>query len=117
MIRVFTKYGQLKSTSDLKIGERYYISNKKITSSTYSITTDYTFYIYTGVVATTWTLPDITGNENILIRCFNRGSNSITLNSFSGANDIYTTSLVSTVTIAPGEKFGYFCDGVYWIEN
>lgn len=69
-------------------------------------------YIFTGSTAT-YTLPALlstanSGDYRIYIK--NSGSGNITLNSNTGST-IYTTSLVSTMTIAPGSSVTLVPDG------
>ena len=72
-------------------------------------------YVFSGTTAT-YTLPPI--NSSILgrqngIKIKNRGSGSITLNSASGST-IYSTSAVTTITIAAGAACELMPDGTYF---
>lgn len=73
--------------------------------------TSATDYVFTGST-TTWTLPAIAGlskrTDQITIK--NAGSGNITLNSNTGST-IYDTSLVGTITIAPGSAIVLIPDG------
>ncbi|MFT3679422.1 MAG: hypothetical protein QM791_04065 [Ferruginibacter sp.] len=71
-------------------------------------------YIFSGTTST-WTLPaissSIAGRKN-MITIKNRGSGAITLNTASGST-LYTTSLVSSLTINAGEAYFLLPDGTY----
>lgn len=82
-------------------------------ASTLTLTSSYTDYIFSGT-ATTWTLPPISTYKNIRFYIKNRGTSSITLNSNTGGNEIYYTSLVNTITITPGSAYMLINDGTYW---
>ncbi len=73
-------------------------------------------YVFSGTT-TTWTLPAIdaakTGRAQ-MITIKNRGSGNITLNTASGST-LYTTSLVATMTISPGEAYTIMPDGTYFL--
>lgn len=92
-----------------------YLFNKTIVSNaaTLDLTISYTDYIFSGT-ATTWTLPPISTYKNVRFYIKNRGSASITLNSNTGGNEIYYTSLVNTITITPGSAYMLINDGTYW---
>jgi hypothetical protein len=116
MIRVFTKDGSLKTTNETGIGNRYYVLTYTSSATSLQLGTEYTYNIFTGSNATTWTLPDITDNANTLITCMNIGTNDITLNTFSGLPELYTSSYVTTTTLFPSDKYSYLCDGTRWIQ-
>jgi hypothetical protein len=71
-------------------------------------------YVFTGSTAT-WTLPVISatilGRQNG-IKIKNRGSGTITLNTFSGST-LYTTSAVATINIIAGAACELMPDGTY----
>lgn len=74
-------------------------------------------YVYVGAVNSIWTLPVVTGNTAKIFYIKNRSTNtlgSITLNSNTGANDIFLRSAVSSLTIKPGKSVILVCDGTYW---
>jgi hypothetical protein len=82
-------------------------------AGTLNLTTS-TTYVFTGTT-TTWTLPGITGNENRVYYIKNRGSGSITINSNAGANEIYNTSAVNTITVPAGGSCMLQNDGTYFL--
>lgn len=92
-----------------------YLFNKTIVSNTATLdlTINYTDYIFSGTT-TTWTLPPIATHKNVRFYIKNRGTGSITLNSNTGVNEIYYTSLVNTITITPGSAYMLINDGTYW---
>jgi hypothetical protein len=72
------------------------------TSTTLTITTGQTTWIYTGTGVATWTLPNPSGNNN-MYWIKNAGTGIITLNAFSGTNIINNSGTsVSSITIAIG---------------
>lgn len=70
--------------------------------------------VFTGSSTVTWTLPTVTGMIGLEIRVKNRGSAALTI-SRAGSNQIYTTSAVSTVSVAAGASLTLVCDGTYWV--
>jgi len=73
-----------------------------VSSTTYTIITSYTTFIYNGSGVATWTLPNPSGtNQMFYIK--NAGTGIITLNAYTGTNIIDNTgSSVSSITIAIG---------------
>jgi hypothetical protein len=69
------------------------------------------FYVFNGTTAT-WTLP-ATASNGTVYWIKNRGSGNLTINSNAGGNDIYTTSAVNTLVLAPGEAVTLHDDGVF----
>lgn len=62
----------------------------------------------------TWTLPPITGNKGYVIDISNAGTGAITVNSFAGGNDIFTTAATNTVTLNAGDVVRFYNTGTYW---
>lgn len=87
------------------IAPGFFITNSAVTSSSAGTLT-LAFgkdYVFTGST-TTWTLPALSATNstrNDIITIKNAGSGNITLNSNTGST-IYDSSLVSSITIAPG---------------
>lgn len=73
-----------------------------VTSTTFTITTNYTTFIYAGSGVASWTLPTPSGtNQMFYIK--NAGTGIITLNAFSGTNIINNAGAsVTSITIAIG---------------
>ena len=69
------------------------------------------YYVYTGS-GSTWTLPVLTNGLTYHIK--NRGSGNLVINSNAGGNDIYDTSAVSTITLAPGAATILNCDATFF---
>lgn len=82
-------------------------------AGTLNLTSAFNHYVFSGTT-TTWTLPTLTGNTDVVFFIKNRGSGNITLNSNAGGNDIYDTAPVNTITIAPGEARIVWGDGTYF---
>lgn len=87
-------------------------SNTLSAAGTLNLTTA-GYYTFNGTT-TTWTLPAVSGNTSVVFFIKNRGSGDITLNSNAGGNDIYVASLVSSVTIEPGNAFTFYNDSGAW---
>lgn len=73
------------------------------------------YYSFNGSSAT-WTLPPITGNTGKRYVIMNLGSGSITINSDSGSNVIYSPSLVNTISVATTEVITLYNNGTYWVR-
>lgn len=70
--------------------------------------------IFTGTT-TTWTIATpATWSPGTTIWIKNRGSGNITLNTASTSNEIYSTSAVNTLSIAPGQSYMLVSDATYW---
>jgi hypothetical protein len=98
------------------------ITNQTISSITNAVTQNFisdqdnlqlissnSFYTFIGDSDVNWRLPNLTSSVSSRRTILNQGTGTITLVTFSGANDIYdTTSLVNTFTIEPGETYIFF---------
>jgi len=73
-------------------------------------------YVFNGTT-TTWTLPAVSGTAGTIYYLKNIGSGSITLNANAGANEIYSTSAVNTVTITAGSALILISNGTYFTTN
>lgn len=73
-----------------------------------------TTYVFTGSSATTWTLPAVSGNTDRTYLIKNRGTAVITLTR-AGSDNIYSTALVTTFAINPGDAYQVINDGTYWL--
>ncbi len=92
------------------------ISTSVVTSAAGTLTLDSsaTTYVFTGTT-TTWTLPAVSGHTGWSFRIKNRGSGNLTLQA-AGSDNIYSTSAVSSVVIAAGDKTVTIDnDGTYWL--
>jgi hypothetical protein len=89
---------------------------KRITvqaGATYAITPDYEVIVATGTTAT-WTLPALAGLSGVQFVIKNRGSGDLTVQR-AGADQIYDTAAVSSITVAAGAKAKLINDGTYWL--
>ncbi len=98
-----------------KILGKYQVSSSAATL-TLTNTGLYNYYTFSGTT-TTWTLPTVAGNAGAVIYIKNIGSGDITLNSNSGANDIYLTSATNSITIGAGEGYVLWNNGTYYITH
>jgi hypothetical protein len=73
-------------------------------------------YVFTGGVATTWTLPDADAEEGMFFYIKNRGSATITLQR-AGTDELYTTTNVTSISITAGQKALITSDGTYWLVH
>lgn len=89
-------------------------ANVVVTSSAGSLTlSPWHYYIFTGTTAT-YTVPSAFNGTGRQIRLENRGSGTLTIS----ASDLFTTSVVSSLTMAPGDLLNLNDDGSYWkVEN
>jgi hypothetical protein len=71
-------------------------------------------YVKTTSSTGTWTMPAVSGNKDRIVTIENRGSTSLTVQR-AGSNNLYTTTTVTSVTIAAGSWATFHCDGTYWI--
>lgn len=73
-------------------------------------------YVFTGTTGT-FTLPQLHAyyiGSTYRITVKNRGASNLTIASYSGGNDIYTTSAVSSMTLIPGQAAVFISDGTYF---
>jgi fibronectin-binding autotransporter adhesin len=81
-----------------------------------SSTTAVQDYVYNGSVATTWTLPAVSGNTGKRLILENAGTAAaavITLNR-AGTDNLWFLSALTTIPIARGGSLLLVCDGTYW---
>lgn len=72
--------------------------------------------VFSGSSAATWTLPSVSGDTGRIIRIKNRGSATLTVQR-AGSDQLYTTSAVTSTTVAAGASLTLICDGTYWVTN
>lgn len=77
-------------------------------------TTSTAVYIFSGTSAATWTLPALTGNTNKIYFIKSRGTALLTLVP-AGADNLYTTSSVTSLVINPGESYIVVNDSSFWL--
>jgi hypothetical protein len=105
------------TTPQLIINGSIYGAPSVTTSSSTSLTLTVTgsstkSYFFTGSSAATWTLPAIgTTGQKISIK--NRGSANVVVQR-AGANEIYTTEAITSITMYPGDELELQDDGTYW---
>ena len=83
-----------------------------------SLNYSYTDYLFNGGAGVTWTLQALKADHKYTIT--NIGSNSLTVNSNAGANDIYDTSgagAVNTISINQNESYLFIGNGTYWVAR
>jgi hypothetical protein len=82
-------------------------------ASSLTLTTGSSCWVYTGSTATTWTLPAVSGNTGYFMKIENRGTGAITLTA-AGADHIWKSASVTTMTIAANASLDLVNDGTYW---
>jgi hypothetical protein len=83
------------------------------TQTTLTLDRSKTLYAFTGSSAATWTLPAVTGNTGLTYFIKNRGSANVVVQR-AGADNLYTSSAVTSITILPGESRTIINDGAIW---
>ncbi|MES2620170.1 MAG: hypothetical protein V4615_04890 [Bacteroidota bacterium] len=83
-------------------------------STSATIVTTYTAWVFTGTTNGTFTLPQVSGNTAALFKVKNRGSASLTVQR-SGSDQIFDGSPVASVILMPGDAMEFQNDGTYWI--
>lgn len=79
----------------------------------YTVTSTDLFVVYTGAGSQSFTLPAASSNVDRLYLIKNRGTGTLTL-ACTGADEIFTTTNVSTFSLRAGEAAIVVCDGTYW---
>lgn len=101
-----------------QLNQQQYTSLKQKTSvsAATSLTLDLTavVWVFSGTSSTTWTLPTLSGNTDLVYKIKNRGTSTITL-ARAGSDNLYTSSSVTTLVINPGEAYEIVNDGTYWV--
>lgn len=70
-------------------------------------------YAFTGSAAASWTLPPLASRVGLEYLVKNRGSADLTIQR-AGSDQLYTTSAVSSITVAAGGSAHIVNDGTYW---
>lgn len=81
-------------------------------STTITITVAAPVWIFTGSSTATWTLPALSGNEDVHFFIKNKGSADIVLT--AGTNEIYSSSATTTFNITAGQGYMVRNDGTHW---
>jgi len=84
-----------------------------VSATTQTLDRTQTVWVFTGSSGSTWTLPALSGNTNLIYFIKNRGTANITLQR-AGADNIFDTAVVTSVTILPGSAVIVSNDGTYW---
>lgn len=88
-------------------------SNTVVSATTYTVVPDKAimYIIFNGTIST-FTLPVLTGNQGLRLIFINKGSGIITLNSNTGANDIWEGGVsINTTIITNGTNYVLYNDG------
>ncbi len=78
-----------------------------------NLNTNYSDYVFNGTTGT-WILPSVSTSSNVKYFIKNRGSGNLTITTFAGGNEIYTTLGVSSVVLAPGSSLILSSDTFFW---
>ena len=87
-----------------------------VESGTTLTLTDGGVYVFTGSSGTTWTLPELSRENDIAYFIKNRGSATITLQR-AGSDELYNTAAVTSISITAGQAALITNDGTYWIVH
>lgn len=85
-----------------------------VTGATQILDRSASMWVYVGSAASTWTLPAIVNNAGLSYVIKNRGSADITVQR-AGSDQLYSSSAVTTVTIATGSSLRIVNDGMFWL--
>lgn len=94
------------------------VDNILTSSATLSLanTSRVMYYTYTGATTSIWTLPAILGNTKMRFILINTGTNTVTVNSNTGSNEIWDSGTLSNTTpLTPGSSMELFNNGVSYI--
>lgn len=89
------------------------IVGSALTSLSITISESEKTYIFSGSSVANWTLPSIISSIGQKYRFKNRGSANLIVNRL-GSDQIFETSLVTFITIPPGDSYLVENDGTYW---
>ena len=84
------------------------------TASYILTTSDYVVVFSGSTGAQTLTLPAVAGTTGRTFIIKNRASVSVSVAAAAAANEIFTTSAVSSVSLATGDSVTLISDGSYW---
>lgn len=74
------------------------------------------YYTYSGSTTSTWTLPTVAGNTKTRFILINTGSNTVTINTTGGVNEIWDSGTsMNTTSLTPGSSMELFNNGVSYI--
>jgi hypothetical protein len=82
-------------------------------STSLTLTTSSSTWVFTGSSVAIWTLPAVSGNTGVLLIIENRGSAAVGLVP-AGSDHIWFGSAVIVMTIAAGASLNLVNDGSYW---
>lgn len=85
----------------------------KTVSTTFTLAAAVRDYVFTGTTAT-GTLPVVAGNTGVSFTIANRGSGNLTIQR-AGSDQLYTSSAVTSITVAAGSSVRIVNDGTYWV--
>lgn len=86
---------------------------KAVSAATQTLDRSASMWSFTGSAATTWTLPALAGNSGLEYLIKNKGSADITLQR-AGADNLYATAVVTSITVAAGSSARIVNDGTHW---
>jgi hypothetical protein len=82
-------------------------------STSQTLSTDYETWVFTGTSAATFTLPAISGDTGRRYFIKNEGSANLSVQR-AGTDQLYTTSLVNSITLLPGGSAMVQNNGTRW---
>ncbi|MHA4848751.1 hypothetical protein L1080_004285 [Rhodococcus sp. MSC1_016] len=87
---------------------------KSVSGTTQTLDRSASMWSFTGSAATVWTLPALANNTGLEFSIKNKGSADITLQR-AGADNLYTTAAVTSITITAGNSARVVNDGAHWV--
>lgn len=104
--------GEVQMTRIANFQYGWKTSDSVSSSTTITITVAKAVWTFTGSSTATWTLPALSGNEDVTFFIKNKGSADIVLT--AGTNEIYSSSATTTFNIIAGQGYIVRNDGTHW---
>lgn len=104
--------GEVQATRVMNFEGGWKTNDSVSSSTTITITTARSVWIFTGSSTATWTLPALSGNIDVTFFIKNKGSADIVLT--AGTNEIYSSSATTTFNITAGQGYMVRNDGTNW---
>lgn len=91
------------------------LKTKISSAGTLTLDNTATTWVFSGTTAA-WTLPAAASSTDRIFFLKNRGTGAITLGTTGALNELFTSALTNSATIAAGKELQVQSDGTYWLE-